>query len=165
MAGSQAALVSVWFRATYVLIVALAPLTLRLWERWGWDGLIGTIGPAAFVHILDLGSDSPRFAGSTTCSRECRALSGICMGGRPDWRASKRLRRWLRRILGAGAARGRVPYPVAMVGVVSTAVNDSNPSKITLIVLALFQFGLAITLEPLGNDSYSQSVYGRAWLP
>ncbi len=55
MAGSQAALVPVWFLATYVLIVSLAPLTLRLWERWGWGAVTATIGLAAIVDILNLG--------------------------------------------------------------------------------------------------------------
>ena len=38
--GSQAALVPVWFLATYVAIVAFTPLTLSAWERWGWLSIV-----------------------------------------------------------------------------------------------------------------------------
>ena len=39
------------------------------------------------------------------------------------------------------------PYPVAMVGLDTEAVTNSQPPKVTLIALALFQAGLILALE------------------
>ena len=43
--GSQAALVPLWFLATYLVVVALTPVTLRAWDRFGWGSLAGGRGP------------------------------------------------------------------------------------------------------------------------
>jgi hypothetical protein len=39
------------------------------------------------------------------------------------------------------------PYPVAMVGLVTNGVNNSQPPKVTLLTLAVFQAGLILALE------------------
>src|SRR5687767_12353885 len=39
--ASQVALVPTWFLAAYILVVALAPLLLRVWERLGWWSVAG----------------------------------------------------------------------------------------------------------------------------
>jgi hypothetical protein len=39
------------------------------------------------------------------------------------------------------------PYPVAMVGLVTNGVNNSQPPKVTLLTLAIFQAGLIRALE------------------
>jgi hypothetical protein len=39
------------------------------------------------------------------------------------------------------------PYPVAMVGLVTNGVNNSQPPKVTLLALALFQAGFILALE------------------
>jgi hypothetical protein len=39
------------------------------------------------------------------------------------------------------------PYPVAMVGLVTEGVNNSQPPKVTLLTLAMFQVGLILALE------------------
>ena len=49
--GSQAALVPLWFLATYVLVVSLTPVTLWAWDRFGWGSLVVT---AALAGLMDL---------------------------------------------------------------------------------------------------------------
>jgi hypothetical protein len=39
------------------------------------------------------------------------------------------------------------PYPVAMVGLTTQGVNNSQPPKVTLLTLAIFQAGLILALE------------------
>ena len=60
--ASKSSLVPTWFLATYVVVVALVPLTLAAWERWGlWTLTIGAV--ALPVDILSLHRDSPALGG------------------------------------------------------------------------------------------------------
>ena len=53
--ASQAALVPVWFLATYVAVVAFTPLALAAWDRWGWASVLLTGVGAALVDLVSLG--------------------------------------------------------------------------------------------------------------
>ena len=55
--GSQAALVPVWFLATYVVIVAMAPLTLAMWERMGLASFAFFALAAGAVDVAYIGFD------------------------------------------------------------------------------------------------------------
>jgi len=61
--GSQGALVPVWFLATYVAIVSLTPITLRLWDRFGWNALLVTGTLAGLMDFLSLGGAGLTSAG------------------------------------------------------------------------------------------------------
>lgn len=146
--GSQAALVPVWFLATYVLIVAMAPWTLALWERLGWWAFALFALAAGVVDVLYIGMDV----------EPVRWLNYVFV-----WNAVH--------ILGYGWADGRIkgigqrltialggfavltglivagPYPVSMVGFAGENITNSNPPKVTLVALAVFQFGLAMLFE------------------
>lgn len=146
--GSQAALVPVWFLATYVLIVMAAPLTIALWERWGLGGFAVFVGLAAMVDVASLGFGVPFV----------QWLNYIFV-----WNAVHMLGyAWADGRLGTAGARTRLaavgltvlaglvafgPYPLAMVGLDGAVVTNSNPPKVTLIALGLFQFGAAMALE------------------
>ncbi|MDH3247571.1 MAG: acyltransferase, partial [Acidimicrobiia bacterium] len=43
------------------------------------------------------------------------------------------------------------PYPVSMVGFAGSTVTNSNPPKVTLVALGVFQFGLAMMLEKVAQ--------------
>ena len=83
--GSQAALVPVWFLATYVLIVAVAPLTLLLWERFGWGSFVALAAAAGVVDVLYLGFgvDAVRWLNYVFVWNAVHC-PGVRMGGRSD---------------------------------------------------------------------------------
>jgi hypothetical protein len=146
--GSQAALVPVWFLATYVLIVMTTPLTLALWERLGWRAFAGLAGAAALVDLANLSFGVPvvewlnyLFVWNAVHLLGYAWIDGRTTGRRPQ----------------VGIAAGGVaslavlvaalPYPLAMVGLDGAAVANSNPPKFTLIALGMFQYGLAMLFE------------------
>lgn len=56
--ASQSALVPTWFLAAYVLVVAVAPVTLALWERYGWWSFFGGMAVAAVVDLVSISTGS-----------------------------------------------------------------------------------------------------------
>ena len=147
--GSQAALVPVWFLATYVLVVAMVPISLRLWERFGWWAFGGLAATAALVDFASIGLDVGliKWLNYIFVWNAVHVLGYAWSDGRL---ASPRQRLWT---AGGGLASlgllvAALPYPLAMVGLDGAAVANSNPPKITLIALGVFQFGLAMALAP-----------------
>ena len=59
--ASQTALVLTWFLAAYVAVCALAPLTLRVWERLGWWSVALGLALGGAVDAVSLGTDSLTF--------------------------------------------------------------------------------------------------------
>ena len=55
--ASRASLVPTWFLAAYVVVVSVAPLTLRLWERWGWASVVGLLALGGLVDYLSITND------------------------------------------------------------------------------------------------------------
>ncbi len=147
--GSQAALVPVWFLATYVLVVAVVPISLRVWDRFGWSAFAVTAGIAAAIDFANLGLDVPHvmWLNYIFVWNAVHFLGYAWVDGR-----IASIRHSLS-IAGAGLASlaalvALFPYPLAMVGLDNTAVTNSNPPKVTLIALGAFQFGLAMSLAP-----------------
>ena len=146
--GSQAALVPVWFLATYILAVALAPVTLTLWERYGWWLIVGMAAAAAVVDIATLafGADLLRWVNYLFVWNAVHALGYAWADGRLG---SPRIRAFVG-VGSLGVLAGLVAafsYPLAMVGLDAAAVTNSNPPKVTLVFLGLFQFGILTALE------------------
>jgi len=147
--GSQGALVPVWFLATYVAVVALTPVTLWAWDRFGWKAILVTGALAGLMDFLSLGGPSLTFAGY---------LNYLFMWGTVHslgyaWADSKIggvRRRLLASATGLAATAALVfwgPYSTAMVGLVREGVNNTQPPKVTLLTLAIFQAGLILSLE------------------
>lgn len=61
--ASQVALVPTWFLAAYVMVVALAPAALALWERLGWWAVPGFLLLGGLVDLVSIrtGSDLSGF--------------------------------------------------------------------------------------------------------
>ena len=55
--ASQVALVPTWFLAAYVLVVAVAPVTLALWERLRWWSVLGGLVLSGLVDAVSVGLD------------------------------------------------------------------------------------------------------------
>ncbi len=147
--ASQGAMVPVWFLATYVAVVALTPITLRLWERYGWNALLVTGALAGLMDFVSLGGPGLTSAGFLnylfvwgTVHSLGYAWADSRIGG-----VTHRLVASAAGLAATAALVGWGPYPVAMVGLNTQGVNNSQPPKVTLLALAIFQAGLILALE------------------
>lgn len=146
--GSQAALVPVWFLATYVLVVAMAPWTLALWEKWGWGAFLLFAAAAALVDVAYIGFeiDSVRWLNYVFVWNAVHILGYAWADGRIGGIGP----RMMIAVGGFITLTGLIilgPYPVSMVGFAGETITNSNPPKVTLVTLAIFQFGLAMIFE------------------
>jgi peptidoglycan/LPS O-acetylase OafA/YrhL len=145
---SRTALVPTWFLAIYTMIVLLAPLSYRLWQRWGYLSLAAYIGLAVFVDYLFFTAGA-RWAGWSNYFWVWLAMHHLGFAwrdgrlGRPPLLLVISILSLL--VLSALIILG--PYPVAMAGSPGDEVSNTLPPKITLIALGLSQFGLLMAIE------------------
>jgi fucose 4-O-acetylase-like acetyltransferase len=148
--ASQVALVPTWFLAAYVVVCALAPATLWLWERTGWWSVVGGTVLGCLVDLASLGTGSLAvgFANYVVVWATVHQLGYAWLDGRLAGTG----RRLLLAAVGAVGVVALVwagPYPVSMVGLDGAAVNNSYPTRVTLLFLGMLQSGLVLALEPL----------------
>ncbi|MGH8958785.1 MAG: acyltransferase family protein [Acidimicrobiia bacterium] len=146
--GSQAALVPVWFLATYVAIVALAPITLAAWEKWGWSSIAFTAAIAGLIDLvsLTLGLNYVGYLNYLFVWGTIHSL-GYAWADEKIGRTSARIGLALAGLAATAALVAFGPYPVAMVGLDTAAVTNSQPPKVTLVALGAFQAGLLLAME------------------
>ena len=148
--ASQVALVPTWFLAAYVVVCALAPLTLRLWERYGWGSVVGglLLGGAVDLVSLTVGPWWVGFANYVVVWGAVHQLGYAWLDGRLG---GARRRLGVAAVGGAGlvALVALGPYPVSMIGLDGAAVNNSMPTRVTLGFLGLLQAGLVLAAEPV----------------
>jgi fucose 4-O-acetylase-like acetyltransferase len=161
--GSQAALVPLWFLAAYLVVVALTPITLLLWERFGWGSLLAGAALACLVDVMAIG------LGHTAIGFLNYVLVwGTVHGLGYAWADSRLGGVGARLAMAAGGLVATAalvvfgPYPVAMVGLITDGVNNSQPPKVTLIALAVFQAGLFLVFEAPVRRWLRRE---RAWAP
>ena len=147
-AGSQMALVPIWFLAVYVMVVTVVPVTYAAWQRFGmgsfWVLVIAAVvddvlffaadlqvvGWANYafiwlsVHQLGYAWKDGRIAGPRT------ALPWAVLGGA---------------VLVLMVTIG--PYPLSMVSVPGEAVSNSLTPKLPMLALGLVQSGLLLAIE------------------
>ena len=147
--ASQVALVPTWFLAAYVMVVALAPPALKLWERLGWWAVAGLLALGGLVDLASIrsGSDLAGFPNYVIVFGAVHMIGFAWLDGRlPGIRN--------RLSLAAIGAVGTVllvwlgPYPVSMVGLDNATLNNSFPTRVTIGFLGLLQGGLLLALEP-----------------
>lgn len=146
--GSRAALIPTWFLAIYIMVVVLAPATYRAWRRWGFASIVGFGLVGAIVDWLFFALDL-RFTGWTNYFWVWLCVHQFGYAWR-DGRLSKPSLMLLYSLLGLAALWTLIfegPYPFAMVGSPGTEVSNTAPPKITLIALAICQFGLLMAIE------------------
>jgi surface polysaccharide O-acyltransferase-like enzyme len=161
-AASQVALVPTWFLATYVVIVALAPPALTLWDRLGWRAVAIGIAGAVVVDVVSigLGVEMVGFLNYVMVWGTVHMLGYAWVDGRF---AGSRRRSALAG-LGLVGLLGLVvvgPYATAMVGAGTDGITNSFPPRITLLCLGMLQAGLVLLAEPLLDRlAHRRSVWG-----
>ncbi len=147
--ASQVALVPTWFLAAYVVVCALAPLTLRLWERFGWASVGAGLLLGGLVDLVSLttGPWWVGFANYVVVWSTVHQLGYAWLDGRLEG-TTRRLA--MAAVGGAGlvALVALGPYPISMIGLDGATVNNSFPTRVTLGFLGLLQAGVVLALEP-----------------
>ena len=148
--ASQVALVPTWFLAAYVLVVAVAPLTLRIWERTGWVSVVGGLALGGLVDWWSIGGGNTwvGFVNYLVVWATVHQLGYAWLDGRLAGTSSRLV------LAGVGAVGlvvlvGFGPYPVSMIGIDGAVLNNSYPTRVTLGFLGLLQGGLLLALEPM----------------
>ncbi|MGL5929117.1 MAG: acyltransferase family protein [Dermatophilaceae bacterium] len=147
--ATQVALVPTWFLAAYVVVCALAPLTLRLWERYGWRSFWTGLVLGGLVDLVSIGTGALAAGFVNYVVVWCTV--GVLGYAWADGRLGGTARRLGLAALGLGGlvlAIGPGPYPVSMVGLDGAAVNNSYPTRVTMALLGMLQAGLLLAAEP-----------------
>lgn len=147
--ASQVALVPTWFLAVYVLIVAVAPAALWLWERFGWWTITAGLALAAAADVVSIAFEIAPvgFLNYVFVWGTVHQLGYAWVDGAFRTRLH-RIGLALAGFAGVLALVWAGPYPVAMVGLVG-GLNNSQPPRLTLALLGVFQAGLVLVAEPL----------------
>ncbi len=146
--GTRMALIPLWFLSVYVLVVALTPVSYRLWKRFGVWSLAGMAAAAIGVDLLVFAAGLSVFGWLNYLfiwltvhqigfAWRDRVLQGV--GGRLAVA-----------VLGLSALLWMTqlgPYPLALVSVPGEAISNSSPPKLPLLALALFHGGLLLAIE------------------
>lgn len=160
--ASTVALMPTWFLAAYIVVTAIAPAALWLWRRWGWGSVAAGLALASVVDVASLASGSALagFVNYLLVWGTVHQLGFAWLDGALDgWR--RRLLLCLAGLFGAVALVTLGPYPVSMVGVDTSTVNNTYPPRVTLLLLGMFQSGLVLLIE----DPAARAMRNlRAWI-
>jgi hypothetical protein len=146
--ASQAALIPTWFLAIYIVIVILAPVVHRLWERFGFVSFW-------FFVVLAVLTDYAFFAknlewlGFSNYLWVWLAIHQLGFAWRDDKIGGPKV------LLTCSAVALATlylmtsigPYPLAMVGSPDEGLSNTLPPKATLLALGVFQFGFLLAFE------------------
>ncbi len=146
--SSQAALIPTWFLAIYIVIVMLAPIMYRTWERFGYLSFWCLVALAAVTDVAFFALDI-KWLGFTNYFWVWLAIHQLGFA----WR-DNRLGGPLMLLIASAIALAVLylmtslgPYPLAMVGSPDENLSNTRPPKATLLALGIFQFGLLLAIE------------------
>ena len=130
------------------MVVVLAPLTYRLWTRFGFGSFIGFVAVAIAVDLAYFAAEI-KWLGWSNFFWVWLAVTQLGYAWRDNrLPAPRRLFNYC--ALGMAALAALIaygPYPLAMVGSPDEGLSNTSPPKVTLIALAIFQFGLLMAIE------------------
>ena len=145
---SKAALIPIWFLAIYIMVVILAPVMYRIWQRLGLLSVWILVAIAILSDLILFNTNAHWFAWSSYFW-VWLAVHNLGFA----WHDGVKGSSWqylLMSILAIAILYLLVffgPYPLAMVGYPGQELSNTTPPKITLLALATFQFGLLLALE------------------
>lgn len=135
-----------WFLGVYVMVVALAPVTLALHRRFRWRVPVAFVALAVVVDVAAFGFGVP--------------VVGY-VNALPVWLLAHQLGyfyadgarvRWGRLALGGLAALVALttfgPYPTSMVGLPGERVSNMSPPTLCIVALTLWLVGLVMVARP-----------------
>lgn len=146
--ASRASLIPIWFLAIYTIVVVLAPATYIAWQRWGFVSFWAFVIVGALVDIAFFAADQ-KWLGWTNYFWVWLAVHHLGYAWR-DGRMGSPARLLTYSTLGLltlGLLIFKGPYPFAMVGSPDEGLSNTLPPKITLLALAIAQFGLLLAME------------------
>ena len=146
--ASQASLIPTWFLAIYIMVVILAPLTYRYWQRSGFTSFWVLVVVALLVDVLFFAADL-EWLGWGNYFWVWLSVHHLGYAWR-DGKLPGSSMLLLIAAIGLGALALMIvwgPYPLAMVGSPDEGLSNTLPPKATLIALATFQFGMLLALE------------------
>ncbi|MEV5000047.1 acyltransferase family protein [Nocardioides sp. LML1-1-1.1] len=160
--ASRASLVPTWFLAAYVVVVALAPLTLLAWERLGWWALGAGLALGGLVDLVSVRGDllAVGFLNYVVVWSTVHLLGYAWLDGR----LASTARRLALVAVGLGVLwvlTVHGPYAVSMVGLSTDEIDNAYPTRVTQAFLGLLQAGVVLTLEPLLRRLVA---HRRVWL-
>ena len=146
--ASQVALVPTWFLAAYLVVVAVAPLLLAVWERLGWWSIGAGLALGGLVDWWSIAGDNSwiGFANYLVVWATVHQLGFAWLDGS----LAGTPRRVLLAVVGFAGLVALVwagPYPVSMIGVDGAVLNNSYPTRVTLAFLGMFQAGVVLLAE------------------
>ena len=144
--GSQSALVPVWFLSVYVVITAVSPALVELWNRHGWRSYVALVGAALLVDLAVasgtgvIGWVNYLFVWSAMHQLGVAWRSGALS----SWRAGTMS------VFAAAAVIALVtvgPYPIAMVGVPGAAASNNSPPTFAMVAFGTMQITALLAVE------------------
>ena len=147
--ASVTSLVPTWFLATYVVIVALTPLTLGAWDRWGARAALVGVAGAGLVDLVSIRAESTAI-GAVNLVLVYGTLETVGIAWADGWFSDRR-RAAACSLAGLGVTMLLVwlgPYGMSMVGVSGHGLNNTYPPRATVLFLGLFLACGAIAVEP-----------------
>ena len=147
-AGSQMALVPVWFLAVYMLVVVLVPVTYAAWQRLGFATFLLPAAAAIMIDVLFFAHDV-RVLGWLNYLFVWVAVHQLGFAWF-EGRLEAPLARLLCGLAGLGLLAILVtfgPYPVSMISVPGEPVSNSLPPKLPMLLLGVMQSGLLLSVE------------------
>lgn len=148
--ASRASLVPTWFMAAYVAVVAVAPLTLAAWERYGWWSIGAGLALGSLVDFVSVAHDAVAVGFlNYLVVWGCVHMLGYAW---LDGQLASAARRVALGVVGLTALyllTVHGPYAVSMVGLSTDEIDNAFPTRVTQGFLGLLQAGVVLTLEPL----------------
>lgn len=146
--ASKMALIPTWFLASYLVVIAAAPMYFVLWEKFGWWSIIGGMALACAVDAVSITAGSPLLGYPNYL-----IVWGTFQQLGFAW-AEGRLERPIQRIalivvgaVGLLLLVGPGPYPVSMLTVEGEAISNSYPTRVTMGFLGLIQTAIVLLAE------------------
>ncbi|MCZ6500352.1 MAG: acyltransferase [Gammaproteobacteria bacterium] len=146
--ASRAALIPIWFLAIYIMVVVLAPATYKAWRRWGFVSFWVFAAAGALVDVAFFVADI-RWLGWTNYFWIWLSVHHLGYAWR-DGRMGSPAQLMTYSALGLLVLMLLIftgPYPLAMVGSPDEGLSNTAPPKISLLALAIIQFGLLLAIE------------------